>query len=340
MFNRFRIMILAGLISSWSFASGWGELTDNGYALAQSYIDQRQAALSITPDSLGFDAGPAQRVYGLLVETGYDDAIVTLVTLADGTTSLHLCNGGGFTGLGHYAAIRKSTEALLALAQDLLPQAEKVASFPLPDRGRTRFYFLTSDGVFSAEFSQDDLVNGRLPLSPLFLQAREVIARLSIWDKRSQAMLEYSSRGDVPNILKMLEMDPLLAEARDDTGLTPLMAAAYAGSEEAVMVLLEANARLDVKDNEGFTALMFAANAGKIACARLLIDAGAAVNEHANDGSTPLMFAAQYGYNDVVRFLLENGADPRMAGTHGLTALGLARQNGLKDTADILASRE
>jgi hypothetical protein len=50
----------------------------------------------------------------------------------------------------------------------------------LPAEGNTRFYFLTFDGIFTVEAKEDDLGNGRLPLSPFFYNAHEVITQARI----------------------------------------------------------------------------------------------------------------------------------------------------------------
>jgi hypothetical protein len=63
---------------------------------------------------------------------------------------------------------RKAGEALLATATKLLAPAQPTKDSPLPKEGRTRFYFLTLDGAYTAEAQEEELGNGRHPSSPLF----------------------------------------------------------------------------------------------------------------------------------------------------------------------------
>lgn len=331
---------MAGLISSMFSSFGCGGEPNKDYKIAESYAGLRQMALSVKPEKLGLSRNSKNPVYGVLMESGYKDMVITLLCLADGTVSLYFNNGGGFIGVGQHERPRKASEALLAVAPQFISMASLVQSFPLPKAGNTRFYFLTFNGVYSVEVKEEDLANNRLPLSPLFLKGQVVITELRLYDENSEATIGAAAKGEVRNIKKLLEWEPELINCTDRTGLTPLMAAAFSGKEEAVKVLLEAKALVDLKDEKGYTALMFAANAGKLACVKLLLEAGTNVNEEDNDGSTPIMFAAQHGYNDVVRLLLEKGADPNKTGKHGLSAIGFAKQNGLKETERILLEKK
>ncbi|HEY3380059.1 MAG TPA: hypothetical protein VGL77_21500 [Armatimonadota bacterium] len=110
------------------------------------------------------------------METGYQNAVVTLVTIADGTVSLYFSNGGGIIGIGQHEGPRKACAELLEFAPQFMDQAKPTTSFPLPPVGYTQFFFLTFDGSLTAESREDDLGNHRSPLSPLFYKAHEVIA--------------------------------------------------------------------------------------------------------------------------------------------------------------------
>ena len=122
----------------------------------------------------------------------------------------------------------------------------------------------------------------------------------------------------------------------DDSGLTPLMSAAFMGNDHVVALLIQKGASIEQKDNEGYTALMFAANAGKVNSVKILLDGKANVNAKDNNNSTPLMFASQRGYNEVVKLLLLNGADRYFKGNYGLNAIDFAKQNSRNETKEIL----
>jgi hypothetical protein len=66
------------------------------YVLADVYRGLRAQALQLTAAQVG----PADAVFGVLMETGYPEAVVSLVALSDGTASLYFSNGGGIIGTG------------------------------------------------------------------------------------------------------------------------------------------------------------------------------------------------------------------------------------------------
>ena len=312
----------------------------------------RQRLFRLDPTSLGLVPTESNRVWAIVVETGFPEMIVTLIAIADGTVSLYFSNGGGIIGAGGHAGARSASEALLGCAPAFLAQAQPTTDFPTPTQGNTKFYFLTFDGVFAAEANKDDLGNGNVPLSPLFCKAHDVITQLRLLDEKqngrrsghssphiTQQLLDCATAGDESAVKRLLDAgaDPCCA---DDTGLTPLMAASFMGKEAILPVLMAAGSVINAKDSDGYTALMFACNAGHAACARLLLAHEADVNCRDRTGATPIMFAAQHGYNDVVLLLLDYGADPSCKEKHGLSALGFARQNRFSETERILIEGE
>ena len=149
------------------------------------------------------------------------------------------------------------------------------------------------------------------------------------------ALITASANGNL-EIVKSLLDAKADRNITDDTGLTPLMAAAYMGNDNVVALLIHQGASLEQQDEKGYTALMFAANAGQYNSVRVLLESNANVNAKDNDNSVPIMFAAQHGFNDTVRLLLSYGADKHFKGNYGLNAIDFARQNSLKETIDIL----
>ena len=156
---------------------GLGHRNAGEYKTAEIYRDLRQRVLTFDPAAIGFKPTETGRIWGFLMEIGLPKAVATLVVLADGTVSLYFSNGGGLIGLGQHEVVRKAGLALLAEAPGFLAYTRSTKEFPLPQKGYTRFYFLTLDGAFTAEAPEEELGNGRVPLSPLFFKAHEVITQ-------------------------------------------------------------------------------------------------------------------------------------------------------------------
>lgn len=155
---------------------------------AEGSAGLRRLVLSTSPADLGLmvDADP-ERVYGVLMETGYDAAVVTIVSLIDGTTSLYVSTGGGTIGVGEQEPVAEATRAFVAMAQVFVGQTEPTTTFDLPDLGRVRFHLLTVGGGRTAEAGEDDLGVGRHALSPPFHAGQDVITEIRLLSEQQSS---------------------------------------------------------------------------------------------------------------------------------------------------------
>ena len=94
-------------------------------------------------------------------------------------------------------------------------------------------------------------------------------------------------------------------------GPTALHLASSGGNIEAVTLLLEkkADPALKYQTGNGGTALHCAVRGGYAEVSRLLLKANVSVNSVDNGGNTPLHLAAREGYIEIVKLLLEANAD-------------------------------
>ncbi|GAW14689.1 hypothetical protein ANO14919_040920 [Xylariales sp. No.14919] len=116
----------------------------------------------------------------------------------------------------------------------------------------------------------------------------------------------------------------------DENGWTVMHSAAMNGHEAIVRLLLDNQARPDVKDTTRRTPLHWAAEKGYDAVVRLLLGNGADVHADDQDERTAMDWALQNGHAAVVRLLLEHMVDFDINGLHanGYTALHTAAMNG------------
>lgn len=148
----------------------------SGYALADVYRGLREQALGLGKSP---SFAPGDELAAVLMETGYPGAAVSLVAVADGTTSLYFSNGGGVIGAGTHEAVRAVAARFLAAAAAVGDGLEPAGgASPLPALGRVRFYLVGAGGVRTAEAAEQDLGYHRHPLSPLFHLGHEVIAAI------------------------------------------------------------------------------------------------------------------------------------------------------------------
>ena len=151
------------------------------------YLGLRNQVLSVKPSDIGVSpTSDLPVVWGVLMETGYPEDVVTLVSLADRTTSLYFSNGGGVMGAGEHAPVAQATAGFISLAQLFHSQMRPATSFPLPTVGNVRFYLLTFSGVLTAEADEQDLGHERHQLSPLFHKGHEVIGNIRLNTDQNQ----------------------------------------------------------------------------------------------------------------------------------------------------------
>src|SRR5258707_9286453 len=142
------------------------------------YSGLRHQALVASRPEIGISLPREKPVWGLLMETGYPSAAVTLFALSDGTTSLYFSNGGGILGGHSHQNVRLANAAFIEVSNQFWKQMNRCESFPSPETGQTIFYGLTDSGVLTASGAEDDFGYGRHPLSQLFHAGHAVIAEL------------------------------------------------------------------------------------------------------------------------------------------------------------------
>jgi uncharacterized protein len=115
--------------------------------------------------------------------------------------------------------------------------------------------------------------------------------------------------GDTAAVERLLERDSKLVDARDENGLSPILAALYRGQNEIAAAILRRAPRLNVFE---------AAASGDVARVRELVELDPSqANGAALDGYSALGLAAFFKRREIVRYLLEAGADPRPASRSG-----------------------
>ena len=136
----------------------------------------RAQALGLDPAALGFRPSKyLQHVCAGFMELPMAAAVVTVVAIADGTTSLYFANGGGVIGAGRHESVKKATATFLLRLERLLEHLVPAPDQGSPAAGTVRFYARTYDGLLRADASEEELKAGAHPLAPLFLAGHGII---------------------------------------------------------------------------------------------------------------------------------------------------------------------
>ena len=154
----------------------------------------------------------------------------------------------------------------------------------------------------------------------------------------AKELFEAIRRGQVSAMRSILDRNPKLIGAVDESGSTPLTLAAYWAGPAEVKELLARGADPNAKNDGGVAALIPATD--NLEMTRLVVEAGADVNARTEDGSSALMVVARRaGAVPVAAYLLEKGADIGAATADGITALHRAAQSGDVDMIKLLVER-
>jgi hypothetical protein len=146
---------------------------------AEVYEGLRRQVLHLAPDQLGdpFADGP---ILALLMETGYPEAVATLVGVVDGSASMYFSSGGGIVGAGTHASVEEANRRWLEMGVAFLPALAVVKDPPLPAEGMTQFVAVTPQGLRAAVAPEEELGEGRHRLSPFFHAAQDVITQIRL----------------------------------------------------------------------------------------------------------------------------------------------------------------
>ena len=148
------------------------------YEIAEAYAGLRKQVLDLRPGDLSLPSEDHPAVIAVLMETGYSEAVVTLVAVADGSASLYFSNGGGVIGAGDHEEVTTAAKSFVSSSQEYLPKASPTETYPLPQRGSVRFYLVTGKGIYTAQGVKDDLGYNRHEFSGLFHKGHELIAAI------------------------------------------------------------------------------------------------------------------------------------------------------------------
>ncbi len=151
-------------------------------------------------------------------------------------------------------------------------------------------------------------------------------------------LLAAAEQGNVVDVEACLLRGAAL-EAKDSSGETALMKAAFSDRRAIVALLLERGASVDVRNPQtGATPLIMAAQQGHLDVARLLVDHDANVDlRQYYDGATALIVAMTFSATEVAKFLVEEaGADVNLAADGNVTALFIAAQDGNTAAVELL----
>jgi len=146
--------------------------------------------------------------------------------------------------------------------------------------------------------------------------------------------------GDLNKVSMILNNQPDLVTAKDESGETPLHWVAIGGNKDIATLLLEKKADANATDNAGFTPLHWAILFGNKAISKVLLEHDAHFDTKTKKGITPLHCAAGVGDKVLLEELLAKKADVNAITINGESPLHWAVIEGNKAEIELLLNNQ
>ena len=153
--------------------------TPRGRADPEVFAGLRSQLFGVDAAGLGIE--PTEdlvQVWGGVMELGMPEGAATIVSLADGTTSMYLSTGGGVIGGGEHEHVAAASVHFLQRLEGELDQLPPDESIDLPGPDSVTFYAFTYRGRRRREEAEHALSSEDHPLFRLYAAGHGVITAL------------------------------------------------------------------------------------------------------------------------------------------------------------------
>lgn len=181
------------------------------------------------------------------------------------------------------------------------------------------------------------IINGQLSTASMLLTADKRIDTVD--GITGNALLHDAVHHEQADAVKLLLNRGANIEVKNNKGNTPLHEAVHYQRADLVTLLLNRGADIEATNDIFNTPLFIAIGHENGAIVRLLLDRGARLATWNENGDTPIHDAARTGNVDIVKILLDRGADIEVENGRLLTPLSCASQKGKADVVKLLLDR-
>jgi hypothetical protein len=122
---------------------------------------------------------PEHAIYGVVIETGYEDRVTSLIALADGSASWYVSTGQGCVGCGSDAEVSRAAQRLVERATELQPHCKRTTNRSQPSQDQVRVFLLTVNGLMLMDEDIDTVIapfaSQETSLAALYADAQKLL---------------------------------------------------------------------------------------------------------------------------------------------------------------------
>lgn len=217
-------------------------------------------------------------------------------------------------------AVKERHEPLLSIALNQGKYIRQICDLPLAEEGLPALHFASKLGYCN------------------IIKSLLGICNINALDVEDYTALHHAAdKGHTDIVRLLLSTKTAIVDCVSRSKITPLWLASSNGHSNAVSLLIENKANIEISDLEGQTPLWKAAENGNYSVVELLIKGGANL-EAKNDlrGLTPLGRAAEKGHYSVVKLLVKGGANIEARDRDDRTPLYQAAYHRHESIVDLL----
>ena len=120
-----------------------------------TYDGLRQSTFNTSPEQLGLNDLKVDEIYGVIMDCGLTNGLLTLIAYKTGDASLFY-DSGIVIKESKNENIHKASKHLVESANNYFNSVKKTEELLNPDRSHVNFYFLTNEGVY---YTQEEVSN-------------------------------------------------------------------------------------------------------------------------------------------------------------------------------------
>jgi hypothetical protein len=152
--------------------------------ISSNVLCELATALRSQALDIASDVFPEHSIYGVVIETGHEDRVTSLIALADGSASCYVSTGQGCLGCGSDVEVSRAAQKLVKRAVELQSHCVRTADRSQPSQNRVRVFLLSVSGLMfmdeCIEFVTRPFTSQETSLAVLYADAQRLLQLIEL----------------------------------------------------------------------------------------------------------------------------------------------------------------